>query len=106
MSLIDVSVKHGKSRAEARDHLEMAVKDVCTRFGSLVNRVDWSHEREQVKLLGPGVEVQMRVDDEHVHISGDMPLLGKLMGSPLLQGIKGIVQNTFQPRLGKSDATK
>jgi hypothetical protein len=34
-----------------------------------------------------------------VHVSGDLPLLGALLGSPLVAGLKQIVQQTFQKRL-------
>jgi hypothetical protein len=54
-----------------------------------------------VKLCGPGVEVQMRVDPQQVHVTGDIMLLGGLLGSKLQSGIRGILQKTFPKQLAK-----
>jgi hypothetical protein len=99
MSLIKLSVKHNRTRDEARTQLETAVNEVRTRFGSMVQRVEWSADREMVKLYGTGFEVEMRVDAEEVHVTADLPFLAGLLGSPFVTGLKGIVQQTFQKQL-------
>ena len=43
--------------------------------------------------------VELRVDDRDVHFTGDIPFVGKLLGSPLLKGLKGVVEDKFQKRL-------
>jgi hypothetical protein len=42
----------------------------------------------------------MWVDAQEVHVSGDMPLLGRLLSGPLTTGLKQIVQQTFQIKSG------
>jgi hypothetical protein len=42
----------------------------------------------------------MWVDAQEVHVSGDMPLLGRLLSGPLTAGLKQIVQQTFQIKSG------
>jgi hypothetical protein len=43
--------------------------------------------------------MDMRVDAQEVHVTGDIPILGKLLGSPLAGALKQIVQHNFQKRL-------
>ncbi|HLJ96449.1 MAG TPA: polyhydroxyalkanoic acid system family protein [Gemmataceae bacterium] len=99
MSQIDLRVKHNRTREQARAQLETAVREVQNRFGSMVQRVTWSADRDMVKLEGTGVEVHMRVDDQELHVAADLPFLGALLGSPLMAGLKRIVQQTFHKQL-------
>ena len=95
MSMFQVTVKHGRTRDDARARLESAVNEVRSRFGVAVQRVDWSGDRDAVTITGAGFVVSMRVDEHEVHVSGDIPLIGALLGKPLETGLKQIVQQTF-----------
>ena len=99
MPLINLSIKHGRALDEAQRQLETAVHEVHSRFQSLVRQVEWSTDRHQVRLDGVGFWVEMRVDAQDVHVSGDIPLLGGLLGSPVANSLKQIVQQTFQKKL-------
>jgi hypothetical protein len=94
-----MSVKHGSTREDARMHLERAIQDVTTRYRSMIQQVQWSEDRNSVHLSGSGAEVDIRVDDREVHVEGDMPFLGGLLGGPLLLGLQGILQQHFPKRL-------
>jgi hypothetical protein len=102
MSLINVSVKHGQTLEEARRHLETAVHKVQSQFQALLRQVAWSPDRSHVRLDGIGFWVEMWVDVQEVHVSGDLPILGRLLGSPMATGLKQIVQQTFQKKLPES----
>jgi hypothetical protein len=97
--LINLSVKHHRTLEEARSRLETAVHEVTGQFGALVRRVEWAADRSRVRLEGAGFWVEIWVDAQEVHATGDMPLLGGLLGSPLASGLKQIVQQTFQKGL-------
>jgi Putative polyhydroxyalkanoic acid system protein (PHA_gran_rgn) len=99
MPLINLSLKHGRSLEEARSNLETAVHEVQHRFRALVQRVEWSADRRWVRLDGTGFWVELWVDAQEVHVSGDIALLGGLLGGPLATGLKQIVQQTFQKKL-------
>ena len=99
MSLINLSVKHGRTMEEARSHLETAVHKVHSQFKALVRQVAWSVDRSRVRLDGVGFWVEMWVDAQEVHVSGDLPLLGRLLGSPMTTALQRIVQQTFQKKL-------
>ena len=99
MSLINLSVKHGRTMEEARSHLETAVHRVHSQFKALVRQVAWSADRSRVRLDGVGFWVEMWVDAQEVHVSGDLPLLGRLLGSPMTTALQRIVQQTFQKKL-------
>ena len=99
MPLINLSIQHGRTLDEAQRQLETAVHEVHSRFQSLVRQVEWSTDRRQVRLNGVGFWVEMQVDAQEVHVTGDIPLLGGLLGSPVARSLKQIVQQTFQKRL-------
>ncbi len=99
MPLINLSVKHGRTLEEARSHLETAVHKVHSQFRALVRQVAWSADHSQVRLDGVGFWVEMWVDAQEVHASGDIPLLGGLLGSPVATSLKQIIRQTFQNKL-------
>ena len=98
MPLINVTVAHGQTLEDARRRLEKAVHDVCGQFGG-ISRVEWAADHNRVKLEGAGVRVEMWVDAQHVHATGDIPILGELLGGPLASGLKQILQQAFQKKL-------
>ena len=99
MSLINLSVKHGRTLEDARNRLEVAVNEVRSRFGPLVQRAEWSPDRNKVRIDGAGFWVEMTVDEQQVHATGDLPFLGNLLGGPLAGGLKQIVEKTFLKKL-------
>ena len=99
MSIINLSLKHGRSQIEARGQLERVVSEVRGRFGAMVQRVTWSDDRNQVTLAGNGFEARMWVDADHFHLTGDIPMLGSLFSGPLSLALRGIAEKYFPPRL-------
>jgi len=99
MPLMTLSVQHGHTFDEARKRLETAVHEITSRFGTLVRRVEWSTDRSQVRLEGTGCWIEMQVDTQAVHVSADIPVLGRLLGGSVTTGLKEIIQRTFQHKL-------
>jgi hypothetical protein len=99
MPLINLTLEHGRTLEEARRHLETAVHQISGQFGSLVRRVAWDADRSRVKLEGVGFWIEMAVDAQVVHATGDVPILGGLLGSSLSSGLKQILQVTFRKKL-------
>jgi hypothetical protein len=99
MPLMTFSVQHGHTFDEARRRLETAVHELTSRFGTLIRRVEWSTDHRQVRLEGIGFWIEMRVDAQAVHISADIPVLGRLLGGSVTTGLKEILQRTFQHTL-------
>jgi Putative polyhydroxyalkanoic acid system protein (PHA_gran_rgn) len=99
MPLINLSVQHGQSFEEARSRLEAAVDKVMGQFGALVRQVTWSADRSRVRIDGRGFWVELWVDAQAVHATGDIPLLGALLGRPVEAGLKQILQQTFRKQL-------
>src|SRR4029453_4525896 len=98
MPLINVTFAPAQPAEEPRRRLEKAVHEVSSQFGG-VRRVEWAADRNRVKLEGAGVRVEMWVDAQNVHATGDIPILGQLLGGPLASGLKQIVQQAFQKKL-------
>jgi hypothetical protein len=93
MPLIQVKVHHGRTLDEARDRLTRAVAELQSRFGPLIRSCEWSPSRDAVALAGPEVRLDVRVDADDVHVSGDIPILGSLLG---VDRVKQIVEATFK----------
>ena len=107
MPLMTFSVQHGHTFAEAQRRLETAVHELTSQFGTLVRRVEWSTDRSQVRLEGIGFWIEMQVDAQAVHVSADIPVLGRLLGGSVITRLKEILERTFQHKLpggtGKSE---
>jgi len=99
MPLIDLTIKHGTTFEEAKKQLEKAVADVQTQFAAAISKVTWNADHTAVTLAGPGVVVDLKVDPQNVHATGDIPLLGALLGSGIgqriSQGVKGVLTKHF-----------
>ena len=104
MPLITLSLKHGETLDGAQKNLETAVERVQSQFGFMVQKVEWALDRRQVRIDGTGFWVEMRVDVEHVHVTGDVPILGRLLGSPVATGLKQIVQRSFQKSISDKNS--
>jgi hypothetical protein len=97
--LIDLTIQHGRTQEEARRRLETAVHEVSAKLGAMIRRVEWAADRNRVRLEGIGFWAEMWVDAQAVHATGDAPILGRLLGSPLGSRLKQIVEQTFQKQL-------
>jgi hypothetical protein len=94
-----LSVQHGLTLDEARSRLETAVAELTGRFGSLVRRVQWAPDHNQVRLEGSGAWIELRLDGQAVHVSADIPGLGRFLGGSISTRLREIVQQSFQPKL-------
>jgi hypothetical protein len=99
MSLINLSVKHGQSQDQARANLEKSVDDVRGLFGAMIRRVEWSDNHHKVRLDGAGFWTEMWVDAHEVHATGDIPVLGSLLGGPLAAGLTQVLRRNFPKSL-------
>ena len=95
MSLINLSVKHGQTQDEAKANLERSVNEVRGLFGVMIRKVDWTADRERVRLDGAGFWAEMWVDSHEVHATGDIPVLGMLLGSSLTAGLTRALKHNF-----------
>jgi hypothetical protein len=97
--LISLTIQHHQTQDEARRHLETAVREISTKLGAMLRQVEWAADRSRVKLEGVGFWMELWVDAQAVHASGDAPMLSRLLGSPLGSQLKQIVERTFQKQL-------
>ncbi len=99
MPVIEITFAHGRTREDAQRRLEAAVAQASAQFGALIQRTEWAPGRDRVKLEGPGMWVEISVDAVNVHATGDVPLIGKLLGSPFVSRLKQLLETTFQKKL-------
>jgi len=101
MSVVNLSVKHGRSLEEAKQSLEEAVREIDQRFGSMIERVEWSADRSAVKLAGSGLTGDVRVDAQEVHVTVDIPLLLRAFSKQVTGAVQEILQHSFPKQLPK-----
>jgi hypothetical protein len=99
MSELNLSLKHHRTLDEARRGLEDTVREAQARFGAMIQKVDWSPDRNSVSLTGTGFTGRVWVDAQEVHAVVDVPLLGQLLASPLVAGLKGILEKRVVKQL-------
>jgi hypothetical protein len=97
MPLVSLSLAHGRTLDEARRRLETVVSEVSERLG--IRRVEWSEDRNRVKLEGAGARIEMWVDSQDVHVTGDIPALAGVLGGPFTSGLRQILDQAFRKRL-------
>ncbi len=98
-SELNLTVKHHVTQEQARTRLEQAIRDVQARFGGMIQKVDWSPDRNSVSLVGTGFTGRLWVDAENVHALVDVPILGQLFASPIVAGLKGMLEQRFPKQL-------
>src|SRR5215213_6222210 len=99
MPLISLSMKHGRTLDDARARLESTLADFQSKFGMMITRTEWSTDRNQAKIFGRGFELDLRIDPTDLHVTGDIPLVSKLLGQPIMKALKSSLERTFQKRL-------
>jgi hypothetical protein len=90
-----LSVQHQHTFDEARRRLEAAVHERTSRFSTLILRVEGSTDRSQARLVGIRYWITIQVDAQAVHVSADIPVLGRFLGSSVTTCLKDIVQRTL-----------
>lgn len=93
MSLMNLTMKHGRDLGGAKATLDQAVREIQARLGPLIRRVDWDADRARARVEGVGFWVEVRVDTAEVHASGDVPVLGGLLAGG---GVQQLVRRAFE----------
>jgi len=99
MPMFNMSVKHNRTLDEARTAVERSVSEARNQLGPMVQRVEWSADRNRVKMSGTGFVVEIWADPKDIHVEGDLPLLNNLLGGPLGAGLKKVLQQTVERQL-------
>jgi hypothetical protein len=99
MPLISLSVQHGRTQDEARRRLEETVREISTTFGAAVRRVQWTVDRTRARLEGVGFWLEMWVDAQAIHVTGDAPLVGRLLGGRVGSRLRDLVERTLRKQL-------
>jgi hypothetical protein len=96
MSLLTLNFKHGQTQEQARAHLERVVQQFSAQYGALIQRIEWSRDRNAVEMTTAGIWVKLDVDATEVHVTADLPGLLGIFANPLLSGLRGMVETEFK----------
>lgn len=96
MALINFSIEHGRSPAEAKERLREAIAEVERKAQSLIKQVEWAADETAVRIVGTGFEVRVRVDERMTYVEGEIPWVAKLLGSQAVTHVKQILIEAFE----------
>lgn len=99
MSQLKFAVKHDRTLEEARSVLQSTVADAQSKFGFAIDKVEWNQDRSDVQIAAKGAAIHAWVDASEVHLTCDLPALARLLASPVIQKVKGLVETRFQKKL-------
>jgi hypothetical protein len=99
MPLIDLTLQHGRTFEDARRRLAATVNEVQEKFGAMIQRVDWTPDRNRVRLDGVGFWAEMSVDAIAFHATGDIAVLGRLLGGKTTAVLRETVERASQKKL-------
>src|SRR5262245_8330463 len=99
MPLISLTIQHGQTQDEARRRLGTAVQEISSKFGALLRRVEWTADRNRARLEGVGFWIELSVDALAVHVTGDAPVLGRLLGRSPGSRLRQIIEGAFRREL-------
>lgn len=96
MPLMNFSVKHNRTLDDAKARMASAIDQIRRQYGPLIQRVDWSPDRDHVTLTATGAVADLRVDAQDVHATVDIPLLSALLGGQIADRLKEVVQKQLE----------
>jgi hypothetical protein len=99
MSELNLSLRHHRTLDDARVRLEETVREAQARFGAMIQKVEWSPDRNSVTLSGTGFTGRVWVDAQEVHAVVDVPLLARLLATPVVKELKGLLEERFTKQL-------
>ena len=88
MAALNLSVKHGQSFEVARANFEKGITRAAAKYGSYIQRIDWSDDRSEARLNGSGCDVRLTVDAEAVHATGQVPFYFKMFEGRVKQFVQ------------------
>jgi hypothetical protein len=83
MAQLDMAVEHGQTAEGARANFEKAIAAARSRYGSWIQRLEWSPDRTSVSVAGTGFDVRLSYDDRMVYARGTIPMAVKLLEGPI-----------------------
>ena len=83
MAALNMSVKHGQGLDVARANFEKGITSAQSQYGKYIRQVDWSDDRNSARLSGKGFSVDLTLDAESVHATGEVPFFVRFMEGPI-----------------------
>ncbi len=96
MAALNMSVKHGQPFEVAKANFEKGISAAQAQYGKYVKQVEWSDDRTSARLSGSGYSVDLRLDGESIHATGEVPFFVRFLEGP----IRKFVEQTLQSGRG------
>jgi hypothetical protein len=84
-------MEHGRPPGAAQASFEAGIEEAVSRYGSWIDRVDWSEDRHAARITGSGYDVNLWYDDRFLHAQGQIPLAWKLFEPAIRSRIRSMI---------------
>jgi Putative polyhydroxyalkanoic acid system protein (PHA_gran_rgn) len=92
MARLNLAVEHDLPMDQAQAKFEAGIDEAMSRYGSWVGRLDWSDDRQSVRVTGSGYDVRLWYDERLFHAQGHIPLAWKLFVGALRHQIRKVIE--------------
>jgi hypothetical protein len=92
MARLNLEFEHDLPLDSAQARFEAGISEASSRYGSWVDRVDWSEDRQSATVFGSGFEVRLWFDERFFHAQGRIPLAWKLFEGAIRHHIRKVIE--------------
>ncbi|MEJ8566808.1 polyhydroxyalkanoic acid system family protein [Elongatibacter sediminis] len=93
MSRIDIHARHELSREDAQNAADELARDLATKFD-----IDYGWDGDTLVFERPGVDGEITVDDESIHVQARLGLLLALLKGRIEEEIHDYLRSHFNCR--------
>ncbi len=91
MARLHLALEHDHPLDVAQAKFEAGISEALERYGSWVDRVDWSEDRHSATVSGSGYQVRLWYDERLFHAQGQIPLAWKVFEGAIRHHIRKVI---------------
>jgi hypothetical protein len=91
MARLNLALEHDQPLDVAQAKFEAGISEALSRYGSRVDRLDWSEDRQSATVAGSGYEVRLWYDERFFHAQGHIPLAWKIFEGAIRHHIRKLI---------------
>ena len=99
MPRVDMSFEHGQTFEVAQANFEKGIGEARAKFRIFIRHVEWADDRKSARLSGNGFDIRLRLDENQVHVDGDVAIFPRFLEGP----VRRFLAQTFR---GGSDEAR
>jgi hypothetical protein len=85
-------MEHGRPPESVQASFEAGIQEAISKYGSWIDRLDWSEDRRAARIAGSGYDVSLWYDERYLHARGKIPLAWKLFEPAIRSRIRTMIE--------------